>query len=270
MLTGSKNALKGVGFFVGGLLLTLVGFRIALLVLMGLVLVALVVVAWQMRGDLGVPDPEGAVRADVLEQSRGQPARGRPPGSAICLPRRLVRRRPAGLLRRELGWSFWIAGGFLAVWTIGYGIVQASAPQLLRRRLAGADPDGATATRLAFALAALPALIALALSTDVALTAPLVLGLLVFGLVFALNSAVHSYLILAYADGDKVAMNVGFYYMANAAGRLSGTLLSGALYQWQGLQACLWASVVLVLGAGSISLLLTTARTRAVSPPTTA
>lgn len=81
-------------------------------------------------------------------------------------------------------------------------------------------------------------------------------GLIVFGGVFALNSAVHSYLILAYADGDKVAMNVGFYYTANAAGRLLGTILSGALYQWQGLQACLWASVVFVLAAGVLSRLL--------------
>ena len=73
---------------------------------------------------------------------------------------------------------------------------------------------------------------------------------------FALNSAVHSYLILAYSEGDKVAMNVGFYYMANAGGRLAGTVLSGALYQWKGLDACLWASAFLLLGAGTISLLL--------------
>jgi len=83
-----------------------------------------------------------------------------------------------------------------------------------------------------------------------------VIGLFAFGIVFAMNSAVHSYLILAYAHGDKVAMNVGFYYMANAGGRLVGTVLSGALYQWQGLTACLWCSVAFVLAAGLISLLL--------------
>ena len=76
-----------------------------------------------------------------------------------------------------------------------------------------------------------------------------------FGVVFALNSAVHSYLILAYADGDKVAMNVGFYYMANAGGRLAGPCSPALLYQWQGLEACLWASAAFVLGAGLISLL---------------
>ena len=84
-------------------------------------------------------------------------------------------------------------------------------------------------------------------------------GLIAFGIIFALNSAVHSYLILAYADGDKVAMNVGFYYMANACGRLAGTLLSGLLYQWKGLDACLWASVAFVLAAGLLSLMLPSA-----------
>ena len=66
----------------------------------------------------------------------------------------------------------------------------------------------------------------------------------------------HSFLILHYAEGRKVAMNVGFYYMANACGRLAGTVLSGLLYQWRGLEACLWASVAFVLGAGALSLLL--------------
>ena len=156
-----------------------------------------------------------------------------------------------------LDWSFWEVGTFMAVWVIGYGIVQASAPRIVRERSAerGA-PDGRTAAWLAFVLAAFPAGIAIALSADVDPTLVIVVGLIAFGVVFALNSAVHSYLILAYADGDKVAMNVGFYYMANACGRLAGTLLSGLLYQWQGLEACLWASVALVLGAGLLSLLL--------------
>jgi predicted MFS family arabinose efflux permease len=118
------------------------------------------------------------------------------------------------------------------------------------------NPDGRTAAQLAFVLAAFPAGIALALGADVDPTVVVVLGLIAFGVIFALNSAVHSYLILAYAQGDKVAMNVGFYYMANAVGRLTGTVLSGALYQWQGLEACLWASTILVVAAGALSLLL--------------
>ena len=160
-------------------------------------------------------------------------------------------------LRTVLDWTFWQVGTFMAIWVIGYGIVQASAPRLIRARTAehGA-PDGRTAAQLAFVLALFPMAIALALAADFDPTTVLVGGLILFGIVFALNSAVHSYLILAYSDGDKVAMNVGFYYMANAGGRLVGTILSGALYQWQGLEACLWASVAFVLLAGLISLLL--------------
>jgi predicted MFS family arabinose efflux permease len=162
-------------------------------------------------------------------------------------------------------WSFWVAGGFLALWTIGYGIVQAFAPRILRRR--GADPNGTTAVRLAFALAAFPALIALAVGTGFHPVLCVVVGLLFFGVVFAMNSAVHSYLILAYAEGDKVAMNVGFYYMANAGGRLAGLLLSGAVYQWKGLAACLWVSTAMVLAAGLLSRLLPDARGSRAAPP---
>lgn len=158
-------------------------------------------------------------------------------------------------LQSQQGWSFWQVGAFLAVWVIGYGAVQASAPGLFRRR-SGGEPTGRTATTLAFALAAFPALIAVALSSSLDPSAVIVVGLILFGAMFALNSAVHSFLILHYAEGDKVAMNVGFYYMANACGRLAGTVLSGALYQWQGLDACLWTSASLLLAAGTVSLLL--------------
>ena len=158
-------------------------------------------------------------------------------------------------LRTQEGWSFWQAGAFLGGWVIFYGVVQASAPSLLRRRDHG-EPTGLTATWLAFILAALTAGIAIALQADVDPSVVVVVGLLVWGVIFALNSAVHSFLILHYAEGDKVAMNVGFYYMANAAGRLIGTVLSGLLYQWHGLTACLVASVIFLLAAGMLSVLL--------------
>jgi MFS family permease len=159
-----------------------------------------------------------------------------------------------------VGWNFWQVGAFMALWVIGYGVVQASAPGFVRRRVEGqaGEPDGKTATRLAFALAAFPAGIALALMGGVDPTIVVVAGLIAFGIIFAMNSAVHSYLILAYTDSDKVAMNVGFYYMANAGGRLAGTVLSGLLYQWYGLVGCLWTSVAFVLAAGVLSLLLPT------------
>lgn len=257
ILTGSKNALKGVGFFVGGLLLTLVGFQTALLILAAMIVVALALVLALMQGDLGRPDAKARFghmfsnsrAVNALAAARVFLFASRDVWFVVALP---------VFLRTELGWSFWEVGGFLAVWVIGYGIVQASAPRFVRRRAdeSGSEPDGMTATWLAFVLAAFPAAIALALAADLDPGVVLVVGLICFGVVFAMNSAVHSYLILAYAEGDRVAMNVGFYYMANAFGRLIGTLLSGLLYQWQGLEACLWASVAFVLAAGMLSRLL--------------
>ena len=246
LLTGSKNALKGVGFFVGGLLLTTTSFRTALLVLAGLVLAALLVVLVMMRGTLGRPDRTARFRGmfsnnravNVLAAARIFLFAARDVWFVVALP---------VYLRSELGWSFWQVGSFLAIWVIGYGAVQATAPRHVR------DPDGRSAAWLAFALALAPAGIAVLLSTGADAGVVLVAGLIGFGVVFALNSAVHSFLILVYAEGDKVVMNVGFYYIANSGGRLAGTILSGALYQWQGLQACLWASAAFVLLAGLLS-----------------
>jgi MFS family permease len=263
ILTGSKNALKGVGFFLGGLLLTLLDFQTALRLLVALVATTLLLTALMMRGGLGQANKKakfaqmfsrnGAV--NKLAAARIFLFGARDVWFVVGLP---------VFLSSVLGWTFWQSGGFLAVWVIGYGIVQAATPGLLRSRVQEQrEPDGRTATILAFILAALPAGIALALSAGVAASTVVVAGLIVFGAVFALNSAVHSYLILAYTDSDKVAMSVGFYYMANAAGRLAGTVLSGALYQWglqsgpsNGLIACLWASSAFVLVAGLLSLLL--------------
>ena len=254
ILTGSKNALKGVGFFLGGMLLTLIGFQSAILVLMVLVGAGLAVVLTMMRGSLG----RGSAKAkfahmfsntravNVLAAARLALFAARDVWFVVGLP---------VFLRSQEGWSFWQAGAFLGGWVIFYGIVQASAPSLLTRRSHG-EPTGLTATWLAFILAALTAAIAVGLQSDVDPSVVVVVGLLVWGVIFALNSAVHSFLILHYAEGEKVAMNVGFYYMANAAGRLIGTVLSGLLYQWQGLTACLVASVVFLLAAGTLSLLL--------------
>jgi MFS family permease len=257
ILTGSKNALKGIGFFLGGLLLTLVGFRASQLLLAALVATALLLVLALMRGTLGTPD-RGARFSQMFSHSRAV--------NVLAAARILLFASRdvwfvVGLpvyLEAEQGWSFWQTGAFLAVWVIGYGAVQAAAPRLLRgRSRRDRAPTGRLASLLAFGLAAFPALIAVALTrSEIGAPIVIVIGLIAFGIAFALNSAVHSYLILRYADGDRVAMNVGFYYMANAAGRLLGTILSGLLYQWRGLDACLWASVAFVLGAGLLSLLL--------------
>jgi Major Facilitator Superfamily. len=268
ILTGSKNALKGVGFFLGGLLLTVVGFRTALVILAAIVATALVTVLTMMRGELGNPDRKAKFTqmfsnsraVNILAAARIFLFASRDVWFVVGLP---------VYLRTVLGWSFWQVGTFLAVWVIGYGIVQASAPRFVRQRTeGGGEPDGGTAVWLAFVLAAFPAAIAIGLESGADANVVLIVGLIAFGVIFAMNSAVHSYLILAYADGDKVAMNVGFYYMANAGGRLMGTILSGALYQWQGLEACLWASVAFVLAAGFLSLLLPSRSRSQVEPVT--
>jgi MFS family permease len=257
ILTGSKNALKGVGFFLGGLMLTLAGFQTSMLILAGVVFTVLLVTARLMHGHLGRPDATARFKhmfsnnraVNILAAARIFLFASRDVWFVVGLP---------VYLETVLGWSFWQTGGFLAIWVIGYGIVQATAPGFVRRRGKAGDsePDGRTATWLAFALAAFPAAIAVGLTAGLDPTAVIVVGLIAFGVVFAMNSAVHSYLILAYAENNKAAMNVGFYYMANAGGRLAGTVLSGLLYQWDGLVACLWASAACVLAAALLSILL--------------
>lgn len=263
ILTGSKNALKGVGFFLGGVLLTTVGFQMATLVMSGGVLLTLLTVMVLLRGTFKTPTRKVPFTAifsksraiNMLSAARLFLFASRDVWFVVGLP---------VFLYEELGWDFWLVGGFLAVWLIGYGFVQAATPGVINRRLqrqiaADGDargPDGMTATLLAFALAAFPAGIALALMHGVNPVGVVGGGLIAFGIMFALNSAVHSYLILASTERDSVALNVGFYYMANAGGRLLGTVLSGVLYVVGGLVACLWAAVGFVLAAGLISLLL--------------
>jgi MFS family permease len=257
ILTGSKNALKGVGFFLGGLLLTITDFQTALLILAGMTLAALLLTSRLMHGHLGRPDKAAKFKqmfsnnraVNVLAAARIFLFASRDVWFVVGLP---------FFLYSALGWSFWQVGTMLALWVIGYGAVQAAAPRFVRRRAGGArgEPDGRTALWLALVLALCPVAIALALDAHLNGTIAIIVGLIPFGVVFALNSAVHSYLILAYSDNDRVAMNVGFYYMANAGGRLAGTVLSGAMYEWGGLTACLWTSVGFVLAAGAISLLL--------------
>ena len=155
-------------------------------------------------------------------------------------------------LYEQLGWDFYKVGGFLALWVVGYGIVQAKSPKLLRKH----HPNGSSARYWALILAIFPVGIALALQQGLPADAVIIIGLILFGMVFAINSAIHSYLILAYSNHDKVAMNVGFYYMSNAGGRLAGTVLSGWVYQSVGLEGCLWWSSAFVLMAGLISFAL--------------
>ncbi len=251
ILTGSKNALKGAGFFLGSFLLATAGFAGALWIMAG----ALAVVwlgSWaSLPRDMGKSKVK-AVWSDLLSKSREI--------NVLCLARFfLFGARDIWFvvgvpvfLRGVLGWSFSQVGAFMAFWVIGYGIIQGAAPAILR----GRAPAGGTASAIAFVLAVVAAAIPLGLAAGVPANVVIVGGLAVFGAVFALNSAVHSYLILDYTDGDKVALNVGFYYMANAGGRLVGCLLSGVLYQVAGLSGCLWGAFAFAVAAAVVALKL--------------
>ncbi len=269
-LTGSKNALKGVGFFLGGALLAWLGFRGAV---GAMALGLLAVWAWSLlslRTAFGRASAKPKFRElfaksraiNLLSGARLLLFGARDVWFVVALPVFLV---------VELGWATTAVGGFLALWIIGYGVVQSLAPWITgagrARRAGGAAgggaagegasaPDGRAALGWALALAAVPAAMALGLGRGVDPEALLVGGLALFGLVFALNSALHSYLIVSYASEDGVSLDVGFYYMANALGRLLGTLLSGWLYQAHGLAACLWASALMVALAAAVSVAL--------------
>jgi hypothetical protein len=159
-------------------------------------------------------------------------------------------------LSSVLGWSATQVGGFMALWVIAYGGVQSLSPIILARVTGGQAPGPGLASLLAFGLAATTALIPIGLRLGVHPGAIMLGGLTLFGIAFALNSSVHSYLVLAYAETDRVSQSVGFYYMANACGRLLGTLLSGVLYEQAGVAASLWGAVVLASAAGIGALFL--------------
>ncbi len=245
ILTGSKNALKGVGFFLGGVLLTSLGFNTAVGVMaagLGLsFLLTLVLPAemGRMKQKPGFSALFSKSRGiNVLSLARFFLFGARDVWFVVALP---------VFLQAVLGWRFWEVGGFMGLWVIGYGVVQASAPAL-RRSWGQTNPPGVSAVEFwSGVLTAIPALIAIALWREVAHPGvAIVVGLAAFGVVFAMNSSIHSYMVLAYTDAESVSLNVGLYYMANAAGRLTGTLLSGALFLWGGMQACLWMSCLLV------------------------
>jgi MFS family permease len=278
ILTGSKNAMKGIGFFMGGLLLATVGFTAGLLLLaaglaaiLGLVLVAL-------PPDLGrarSKPPFKGIFAKSLEINLLSGARfflfgARDIWFVVGIP---------VFLYDAAGWSFIQVSTFLAAWVIGYGIVQAAAPKLIRRTAGNLSAEVRAARLLALVLALVPFTMALILAVTLpweivttvarptgevaALVDPgllVTVGLSVFGIVFALNSSLHSFLILAYSTAEKVALDVGFYYMANAGGRLAGCLLSGLAYQFYGVIGCLAASTLFLLAGWLITTALPTDR----------
>jgi predicted MFS family arabinose efflux permease len=255
LLTGSKNALKGAGFFLGGLLLSVLGFSTSLWTMAAALALVLIVCVLSLPAEMGKAKSKTKLSrifsktrdVNVLSAARFFLFGARDIWFVVGVP---------VFLSVQLGWTFTQVGSFLAVWVIGYGGVQSIAPSLIRASTGGHAPQGRAAQVLAFLLAATTVLIVVLLSADYPPALVILAGLGLFGVVFAVNSSVHSYLILAYSDGDEVATNVGFYYMANAGGRLAGTLLSGVLYQAAGVTGCLWGSAAFALAAGGLSLLL--------------
>ena len=245
VLTGSKNALKGAGFFVGSVLLALIGFQGALWTLAALLTVVFVLALILLSTDIG----KRRNTPKFTEMFARKPEINWLAGARLFLFGARDVWFVVGLpvfLSSVLGWSFLEVGAFLALWIIGYGVIQGLAPHVLQPRASSRSPGGAAARSWGAMLLVVTSVLAWALGQDGDPQTIVVAGLLVFGVVFAINSALHSYLVLAYADADDVSMNVGFYYMANAAGRLLGTLLSGVLYQTAGLAGCLWAAAIMV------------------------
>ena len=253
--TGSKNAMKGAGFFLGGLLLQTVGFRASLWIMAGLLAIVLLGVATSLPTMMGKAKASKSAK-ELFAKSAGINALAaarvvlfgaRDVWFVVSLP----------VFLYSVGWSFTGVGSFLAAWTIGYGLVQALAPSIVRRSADGLSREVPAARLWSAALA----VVAIGLAAAVGAGVPhlewiVVAGLGLFGFAFAINSSVHSYLILAYAGSEKAAEDVGFYYAANALGRFIGTLLSGLLYQWGGLLYALIGSATMLVICWLVTLTL--------------
>jgi predicted MFS family arabinose efflux permease len=247
--------MKGVGFFLGGVLLEALGFQGALWLMAALLALVLLGVVLSLPPLMGKAKASGSMR-EFMARDRGvnllAAARillfgARDVWFVVALP----------VFLYASGWSFAAVGGFLAIWTIGYGLVQAAAPSLIQRSADGLSAEVPAARLWCLGLTVIPPALMAALWFGVA-RADLVLvaGLLVFGFAFAVNSSLHSYLILAYAGSKKAAEDVGFYYAANATGRFAGTLLSGLLYQMAGIMGALAGAAVMLGLCWAITLAL--------------
>ena len=243
--TGSKNAMKGVGFFLGGVMLTTIGFRGGLWLMAGLLGLLAVLVVFTLPSKLGAGVSSRTIKelfskssaVNTIALARIFLFGARDTWFVVALP----------VFLYGNGWSFWEVGGFLALWTMLYGLVQGMAPAIMR--ITTATPvSWSSCSTVGWAVALALALIGILACMIVEMDVPvLITGLLVFGVFFAVNSSLHSFLIVAYAGSKKAAEDIGFYYAANAAGRLAGTFLSGFLYYQGGLLACLAGSALFLV-----------------------
>jgi MFS family permease len=243
ILTGSKNTLKGVGFFLGGLLLTLIGFQGAVLAMAIMLSVVWLGSLIFLKKESGKAKFKPKFK-DILSKSRPinilSGARfllfgARDVWFVVALP---------VFLASQLNWNHWQVGSFLALWVIGYGFVQSIAPKFTKSNQEVPKTQAIVWNAL---LTLSPLALGLALWQHLPVAQSIIIGLGLFGILFAINSSLHSYLIVSYSRADGVSLDVGFYYMANAGGRLLGTILSGWVYQQWGLVACLVISTLLLL-----------------------
>lgn len=251
ILTGSKNTLKGVGFFLGGVLLTLFTFKGAVILMAMLLVCVWIFSLVSLKKELGKAKNKPKFKEifsksaaiNRLSATRMFLFGARDVWFVVALP---------VYLAVTFNWNHWWVSGFMALWVIGYGMVQSFAPYITGKKQ-GKVPSGKSACLWAGILSILPVFIALSIYFDFHIQLSIIFGLLVFGVIFAINSSLHSYLIVSYASKDGVSLDVGFYYMANAMGRLIGTVLSGWIYQQYGLTACLWISTLFIGIAAVIS-----------------
>lgn len=256
ILTGSKNALKGAGFFLGGVLLSVIGFQYAVAAMAGVLLLVFIGSVMSLKSDLGKAKNKPkfseifskSSSVNILSAARMFLFGARDVWFVIALPI---------YLGTVFGWDHSMVGGFLALWVIGYGIIQGIAPKITGSK-SGQVPDGKAAIVWALVLSIVTGLIAYSVQQQWHPEVVIVVGLMIFGAVFAVNSSLHSYLIVSYAKGDGVSLDVGFYYMANAMGRLIGTVLSGWVFQMWGFSACLWVSFAFLVLTTIISFWLPT------------
>ncbi len=261
--TGSKNAMKGVGFFLGGVLLQVLGFQGALWAMAGLLALVLLGVVASLPPMMGKSKASKSAK-ELFAKNAG--INGLAAARVALFGARdvwFVVGVPVFLY--SVGWTFTMVGGFVAAWTIGYGLVQALAPAIVRRSEDGLSHEVPAARWWSAVLALVPMALAGAVVAQVPhLEWVVVGGLGLFGVAFAVNSSVHSYLVLAYAGSEKSAEDVGFYYAANALGRFFGTLMSGLLYQWGGLLYALLGSAVMLVVCWLITLYLPTQKPAAI------
>ena len=243
ILTGSKNTLKGVGFFLGGLLLTLIGFQgavLAMAIMLSVVWLGSLIFLKKESGKAKFKPKFKDIFSksrpiNILSGARFLLFGARDVWFVVALP---------VFLASQLDWNHWQVGSFLALWVIGYGFVQSIAPKFTRN---GDNVPKTQAVVWNALLTLSPLALTLALWQQLPVAQSIIIGLGLFGILFAINSSLHSYLIVSYSRADGVSLDVGFYYMANAAGRLLGTILSGWVYQQWGLVACLMISTLLLL-----------------------